>query len=96
MLRFLIKLEFSGYMAPEYALKGVVSIKIDVFSFGVLLLEIVSSKKSYKNYSSECPLNLIGLVSFSRHSQNFLTHICNFNLDSAYATGVISGMGAVE
>ncbi|OAY36755.1 G-type lectin S-receptor-like serine/threonine-protein kinase CES101 isoform X2 [Manihot esculenta] len=51
-----------GYMAPEYALKGVVSIKIDVFSFGVLLLEIVSSKKSYKDYSSEYPLNLIGLA----------------------------------
>lgn len=71
MLRFLIKLEFSGYMAPEYALKGVVSIKIDVFSFGVLLLEIVSSKKSYKNYSCEYPLNLIGLVSFFSFNLTF-------------------------
>ncbi|XP_058005431.1 G-type lectin S-receptor-like serine/threonine-protein kinase CES101 isoform X2 [Hevea brasiliensis] len=51
-----------GYMAPEYALKGIVSIKIDVFSFGVLLLEIVSSKKNNSNYGSEYPLNLIGLA----------------------------------
>ncbi|XP_044965505.1 cysteine-rich receptor-like protein kinase 6 isoform X2 [Hordeum vulgare subsp. vulgare] len=35
-----------GYMAPEYAFQGLLSIKSDVFSFGVLLLEIISGKKS--------------------------------------------------
>ncbi|KAL4626178.1 hypothetical protein ACB092_05G077200 [Castanea dentata] len=49
-----------GYMSPEYAMNGVVSIKIDVFSYGVLLLEIVSSKKNNSCYHSEYPLNLIG------------------------------------
>ncbi|KAM3708288.1 hypothetical protein ACB098_02G087100 [Castanea mollissima] len=34
-----------GYMAPEYILHGHYSVKSDVFSFGVLVLEIVSSKK---------------------------------------------------
>ncbi|GKV48263.1 hypothetical protein SLEP1_g55087 [Rubroshorea leprosula] len=34
-----------GYMSPEYALGGIFSEKSDVFSFGVLLLEIVSGKK---------------------------------------------------
>ncbi|XP_052730041.1 cysteine-rich receptor-like protein kinase 29 [Vigna angularis] len=34
-----------GYMAPEYALCGKFSEKSDVFSFGVLMLEIVSGKK---------------------------------------------------
>ncbi|KAD2392724.1 hypothetical protein E3N88_39701 [Mikania micrantha] len=35
-----------GYIAPEYALYGRFSIKSDVFSFGVLVLEIVSGKKN--------------------------------------------------
>ncbi|KAK9923333.1 hypothetical protein M0R45_031758 [Rubus argutus] len=49
-----------GYMSPEYAMKGIVSIKTDVFSFGVLLLEIVSGKKNNSNYHSSNQLNLIG------------------------------------
>ncbi|XP_061338566.1 cysteine-rich receptor-like protein kinase 10 [Gastrolobium bilobum] len=49
-----------GYMAPEYAIYGVVSIKTDVFSFGVLLLEILSGKKNRCHYHSDCQLNFIG------------------------------------
>ncbi|XP_024022037.1 G-type lectin S-receptor-like serine/threonine-protein kinase At4g27290 [Morus notabilis] len=35
-----------GYMSPEYAIDGKFSVKSDVFSFGVLLLETVSGKKN--------------------------------------------------
>ena len=35
----------SGYIPPEYALRGHFSMKSDVFSFGVLVLEIVSGQK---------------------------------------------------
>ncbi|KAF3451651.1 hypothetical protein FNV43_RR07746 [Rhamnella rubrinervis] len=35
-----------GYMAPEYAFRGQVSVKSDVFSFGVLVLEIISGLKN--------------------------------------------------
>ncbi|XBI61466.1 hypothetical protein VPH35_042253 [Triticum aestivum] len=47
-----------GYMAPEYASHGIFSIKSDVFSFGVLTLEIVSGKRN----SHECGafINLLG------------------------------------
>ncbi|MQM03716.1 hypothetical protein Taro_036513, partial [Colocasia esculenta] len=40
----------SGYMSPEYALDGVFSEKSDVFSFGVILLEIITGKRSTSFY----------------------------------------------
>lgn len=36
-----------GYMAPEYAMRGYLSVKTDVFSYGVLVLEIVSGRKNH-------------------------------------------------
>ncbi|XP_034927094.1 G-type lectin S-receptor-like serine/threonine-protein kinase RKS1 isoform X2 [Populus alba] len=51
-----------GYMSPEYAVFGNFSVKSDVFSFGVMLLEIVSGKKSNRFYQQDPPLTLIGYV----------------------------------
>ncbi|KAL4290885.1 hypothetical protein GQ457_14G010690 [Hibiscus cannabinus] len=48
-----------GYMAPEYAMEGLFSIKSDVFSFGVLLLEIISGKKNNGFYLSESGESLL-------------------------------------
>ncbi|KAL2330233.1 hypothetical protein Fmac_017814 [Flemingia macrophylla] len=38
-----------GYMAPEYVMYGQFSVKSDVFSFGVLVLEIISGQKNHYN-----------------------------------------------
>ncbi|XP_076934774.1 receptor-like cytosolic serine/threonine-protein kinase RBK1 [Bidens hawaiensis] len=35
-----------GYMAPEYFMHGIVHEKIDVFSFGVLLLELITGRRA--------------------------------------------------
>ncbi|XLS51219.1 hypothetical protein HN51_011896, partial [Arachis hypogaea] len=35
-----------GYTAPEYALRGELSEKADIYSFGVLLLEIICCRKN--------------------------------------------------
>ncbi|KAL6538215.1 hypothetical protein OROGR_012203 [Orobanche gracilis] len=35
-----------GYMAPEYAMRGYLTDKADVYSFGVLLLEVISGRSN--------------------------------------------------
>ncbi|CAL5411035.1 unnamed protein product [Camellia sinensis] len=49
-----------GYMSPEYAINGHFSVKSDVFSFGVMVLEIVSGKKNRGFYDPDHYLNLLG------------------------------------
>ncbi|KAG8634084.1 G-type lectin S-receptor-like serine/threonine-protein kinase At4g27290 isoform X1 [Manihot esculenta] len=49
-----------GYMAPEYATDGIFSDKSDVFSFGILILEIISGKKSRGYHHPDHSHNLIG------------------------------------
>ncbi|XP_028787883.1 cysteine-rich receptor-like protein kinase 10 [Neltuma alba] len=51
-----------GYMAPEYAMRGQFSIKSDVFSFGVLILEIICGKKNNSIFHEENILNLLSFV----------------------------------
>ncbi|KAI9127959.1 hypothetical protein K1719_000952 [Acacia pycnantha] len=41
-----------GYMAPEYLMNGQFSEKSDVFSFGVIILEVLSSKRNAGSYES--------------------------------------------
>ncbi|PHT50937.1 G-type lectin S-receptor-like serine/threonine-protein kinase [Capsicum baccatum] len=52
-----------GYMSPEYAVDGIFSVKSDVFSFGVLVLEIVSCKRNRGFVHEDHNLNLLGHVS---------------------------------
>ncbi|MQM03720.1 hypothetical protein Taro_036515, partial [Colocasia esculenta] len=49
-----------GYMSPEYALNGVFSEKSDVFSFGVILLEIITGKRSTGFYPDSNYQSLFG------------------------------------
>ncbi|WVZ53908.1 hypothetical protein U9M48_004794 [Paspalum notatum var. saurae] len=38
-----------GYMAPEYCHRGEISTKSDIYSLGVLILEIITGEKNYKS-----------------------------------------------
>ncbi|CAI0459197.1 unnamed protein product, partial [Linum tenue] len=51
-----------GYMSPEYAMKGLYSTKSDVFSFGVLTLEIISGMRSNQSYEGSPSFSLIAHV----------------------------------
>uniref|UniRef100_A0A0E0I1Q4 Cysteine-rich receptor-like protein kinase 25 n=1 Tax=Oryza nivara TaxID=4536 RepID=A0A0E0I1Q4_ORYNI len=84
-----------GYMSPEYAMHGKYSIKSDVFSFGVLVLEIVTGRKNLDSCDSEqddCPIDLllkcihIGLLCVQQKpSDRPLMSAVNFMLSSKTA-----------
>uniref|UniRef100_I1QEE4 Uncharacterized protein n=1 Tax=Oryza glaberrima TaxID=4538 RepID=I1QEE4_ORYGL len=51
-----------GYMAPEYQTRGNYSIKSDVFSFGVMVLEIVTGRKNNHSYNSQQSEDLLTMI----------------------------------
>jgi serine/threonine protein kinase len=53
-----------GYLSPEYATCGHLTQKLDVYSFGVLLLEIVSGRKVIDYNRPPEEINLCNWVSF--------------------------------
>ena len=56
-------LSCSSYMTPEYVGNGLFSIKCNIFSFGILLLEMICGKRNRGLYEAGFNLNLIGHVS---------------------------------
>ncbi|TVU38862.1 hypothetical protein EJB05_12257, partial [Eragrostis curvula] len=51
-----------GYMAPEYVMRGNYSVKSDAFSFGVMVLEIVTGRKNNDSYNTKQSGNLLNTV----------------------------------
>ncbi|XVF18538.1 hypothetical protein REPUB_Repub11eG0030900 [Reevesia pubescens] len=61
-----------GYMAPEYAMHGHLTDKADVYSFGIVALEIVSGKSNIKNRSKEEPVYLLDWAYVLKEKGNLL------------------------
>ena len=54
-----------GYIAPEYFMEGRVSDKIDVYSYGVVLLELVSGRRPISSKALEGQESFIQWVRIS-------------------------------
>ncbi|GMP92943.1 hypothetical protein CsSME_00042979 [Camellia sinensis var. sinensis] len=52
-----------GYLAPEYAVTGKVTIKVDVFSFGVILMQLITGRKAVIELETEQD-EFIGIVTW--------------------------------
>ena len=84
---------YSGYMAPEYAVNGHFLVKSDVFSFEILLLEIITGKKNTRFYYPSDNVNLYGHVTVMRLFSYF--NMLNFKKSVTWLICVI-GMGFME
>ncbi|PNX54603.1 cysteine-rich receptor-like protein kinase, partial [Trifolium pratense] len=63
----------NSYMSAEYAMEGLFSEISDVFSFGVLILEIIIGRRNSSFYDNELALNLLGFVWIHWREDNILS-----------------------
>lgn len=51
-----------GYCAPDYAMTGQLNFKSDIYSFGVVLLELITGRKAIDQTKDRKELNLVAWV----------------------------------
>ncbi|GMJ10071.1 hypothetical protein like AT1G53440 [Hibiscus trionum] len=73
-----------GYMAPEYAMRGYLTDKADIYSFGVVLLEIVSGK-SNTNYKPKEEFVFLLDWAYVQQEQGNLLELVDPSLGSEYS-----------
>ncbi|XP_050288754.1 cysteine-rich receptor-like protein kinase 25 isoform X5 [Quercus robur] len=78
-----------GYMAPEYAMEGIFSVKSDVFSFGVILLEIISGKRSSGFYLTEHSQTLLAYAWRLWNEDKVLEFVDNFLMESGSTSEIV-------
>jgi serine/threonine protein kinase len=67
-----------GYMAPEYLIQGIISMKADIFSLGVIIIEIITGRRDYPYFQLDSP------ESTATSCQHFMEEVCWINPAFAY------------
>ncbi|WCJ27273.1 Leucine-rich repeat transmembrane protein kinase [Euphorbia peplus] len=72
-----------GYMAPEYALYGHLTFKADVYSFGIVLLEIAAGEKNMKHRPEQ---NFVCLLDWAQvlQQKGYLMELVDPRLESKF------------
>lgn len=80
-----------GYLAPEYFMNGKMSDKIDVYAFGIVLLELLSGRKPIDN---DCPKGQESLVMWAKPilKDNNISQLLDPQLGSGYNSHKIENM----
>ena len=88
---------FSGYIAPEYASRGLYSLKIDVFSFGVLALVIISGRKNaILQQQGDTVGNLVQDVSEQQNGVHFKHCLLATDLALKYVMLIIGAYSCIK
>ncbi|KAI3446955.1 hypothetical protein Pfo_003620 [Paulownia fortunei] len=78
-----------GYMSPEYAVDGHFSVKSDIFSFGVLVLEIISGNRNRGFFHPDHHHNLLGHASILHNEGRSLELIDAHLSESCYLEEIL-------
>ncbi|KAK3032708.1 hypothetical protein RJ639_035152 [Escallonia herrerae] len=73
----------NGYLAPEYAMRGILSQKADVYSFGVLLLEILSGRSNAVSRPAQETVFLLD-TAYVYNKEGRLADLVDKDLSSCY------------
>ena len=71
---------FSSYVAPEYACTGMLNEKSDIYSFGILIMEIITGRSpvDYSRPKGEVSLDILHGIQFL-FTPLFLPDLIGFN-----------------
>ncbi|KAF0905220.1 hypothetical protein E2562_001009 [Oryza meyeriana var. granulata] len=72
-----------GYMSPEYVMRGQYSTKSDVFSFGILIIEIVTGQRNNRPYFFEQNEDIVSIVR-RRWSEGTVAKMIDHSLGKNY------------